>query len=63
MLRVKGTQRFSADFIKLVIYLTSLVAFVSVSILFYCNYEGWSPEVAIGFAIVTLATVGKLEAQ
>jgi hypothetical protein len=45
---------------KTVIYVASLGLFMLVSTLFYHHYEGWSPEEAISFAVVTLSTVGKL---
>lgn len=45
--------------IKTVVYLTSLLIFGSISMAFYCNYEGWSPGTAFGFAVVTLSTVGE----
>jgi hypothetical protein len=44
---------------KTIVYISSLAIFLTVSAVFYCNYEGWTPEIAFGFAIVTLSTVGK----
>ena len=44
---------------KTILYLVSLLVFGSISMAFYCNYEGWSPGTAFGFAVVTLSTVGK----
>lgn len=45
--------------VKTAIYLISLILFLLAGILFYSQYEGWTAETAIGFAIVTLSTVGK----
>jgi hypothetical protein len=45
---------------KTAIYVASLGLFMLVSTLFYHHYEGWSPEEAISFAVVTLSTVGKI---
>jgi hypothetical protein len=51
-------RRLSAFTMKTIVYLLSLVLFLTASAVFYCNYEGWTPEIAFGFAIVTLSTVG-----
>ena len=54
----KPVNKLSVSKVKAVVYIVSLLLFISCSAIFYCNYEGWSPDIALGFAIVTLSTVG-----
>ncbi|KAJ1424407.1 hypothetical protein B484DRAFT_398289 [Ochromonadaceae sp. CCMP2298] len=39
-------------------HFSSLALLISISVCFYCSYEGWAPTTAVSFAIVTLSTVG-----
>ncbi len=54
-----GKMKWNPQSVKAFVYVFSLIIFLLASILFYCNYEGWSADRAIGFAIVTLCTVGE----